>query len=89
MLAAARRFKEAREVLLVRASAGEVLSDREIVEMHEAAFALMWATGTTDVRQAMDALHRFGTDSSHIPGQRGKKNLKVMFEEWGMGESCR
>jgi hypothetical protein len=81
MLAAARRCKEAWEALVVRGSAGQVLSDREIVEMHEAALALMWATRTTDVGHALDALRRFGTDDVHIiPGHRGQKKLEVMFE---------
>jgi hypothetical protein len=59
MIAAATRFKEAWESGMERSAGGEILSDREIVEMHEAALALIWATGTTDLQDALDVLHNF------------------------------
>jgi hypothetical protein len=58
MLAAAARFKEAWEADMRRSSSGAVLSDREIVEMHEAALALVWATGTTNLGEALDVMRQ-------------------------------
>jgi hypothetical protein len=59
MIAAATRFKEAWETGMKRSADGEILSDRDIVEMHEAALALIWATGTTSLQDALDVLHDF------------------------------
>jgi hypothetical protein len=64
MIAAARRFRESWELTMERGNGGEVLTDREIVEMHEAALALIWATGTTNLNDALDLLHRFESDRS-------------------------
>ena len=47
MLTAARRFRGAWEGDRERSAQGDVLTDPEIVEMHEAALGLIWATGTT------------------------------------------
>ncbi len=57
MLAAATRFKETWEAGMQRSADGEVLSDRDIVEMHEASLGLIWATGTMDMQEALDVFH--------------------------------
>ena len=59
MIAAATRFKEAWETGMRRSGEGVALSDLDIVEMHEAALALIWATGTTDLQGALDVLHEY------------------------------
>jgi len=56
-LAAAVRFKEAWEAGMQRSADGEVLTDRDIVEMHEASLGLIWATGTMNLQEALDAFH--------------------------------
>ncbi len=55
--AAALRFKEAWEAGMQRSADGEVLTDRDIVEMHEASLGLIWATGTMNLQDALDAFH--------------------------------
>jgi hypothetical protein len=40
-----------------RSADGEVLTDRDIVEMHEASLGLIWATGTMNLQEALDAFH--------------------------------
>jgi hypothetical protein len=59
MMAAAARCKEAWERVRLRSAAGAVLSDRDIVEMHEAALGLIWATGTNDLQAALDVFHQY------------------------------
>jgi hypothetical protein len=59
MLAAAQRFKYAWEGERERSFQGDVLSDRDIVEMHEAALGLIWATGTTNSQRALEVLREF------------------------------
>jgi len=58
MIAAATRFKEAWEAGMRRGQ-GMALTDLDIIEMHEAALALIWATGTTDLQGALDVLHEY------------------------------
>ncbi|HXQ75962.1 MAG TPA: hypothetical protein VN791_05650 [Acidimicrobiales bacterium] len=57
MIAAATRFKAAWEAGMRRSADGEVLTDRDIVEMHEASLGLIWATGTRDMQEALDVFH--------------------------------
>ena len=59
MIAAATRFKEAWDAGMRRGTDGVALTDLEIVEMHEAALALIWATGTTDLQSALAVLHDY------------------------------
>jgi hypothetical protein len=62
-MAAAGRFKEAWDTAKQRSETGTALSDRDIVEMHEAALGLIWATGTNDLQAALDVLHRHDAES--------------------------
>ena len=59
MIAAALRFKEAWETGMRRGGEGVDLSDLDIIEMHEAALGLIWATGTDDLQSALTVLHEF------------------------------
>jgi hypothetical protein len=64
MMAAAARFKEAWDTAKRRSDTGAVLSDRrDIVEMHEAALGLIWATGTNDLQGALDVFHRYEAEA--------------------------
>jgi hypothetical protein len=57
MLEAATRYRDAWEA--VRALPPEAeMSDRDLVEMHGAALALIWATGTQTLGDALALLHR-------------------------------
>ena len=58
MIAAATRFKEAWEEGMRRSADGDVFTDRDIVEMHEASLGLIWATGTQTMQEALDVFHR-------------------------------
>jgi hypothetical protein len=58
MIAAATRFKEAWEAGMRRGQ-GMALTDLDIIEMHEAALALIWATGAKDLQGALDVLHDY------------------------------
>ncbi len=56
MIAAATRFKEAWDVELCDGADGRPLRRLDVVELHEAALGLIWATGTTTLRDALDVL---------------------------------
>lgn len=58
MLAAAKRFKAAWEASMSRSADGVVLTDRDIIEMHETSLALIWATGTTNLEEALAVFHK-------------------------------
>jgi hypothetical protein len=58
MLAAAKRFKAAWEAGMSRSADGEVLTDRDIIEMHETSLALIWATATTNLEEALAVFHK-------------------------------
>jgi predicted transcriptional regulator len=58
MLAAAKRFKAAWEAGMARSADGEVLTDRDVIEMHETSLALIWATGTTNLEEALAIFHQ-------------------------------
>jgi hypothetical protein len=41
-----------------RSADGVVLTDRFIIEMHETSLALIWATGTTNLEEALAVFHK-------------------------------
>lgn len=59
IIAAATRLKEAWDVSLRRRIEGQGLSDADIVEMHEAALGLMWATKAATLQEALDVLNAY------------------------------
>jgi hypothetical protein len=56
-LEAATRYGAAWEAVRSRAS-GSALSDGDLIEMHGAALALIWATGTMHLEEALAILHK-------------------------------
>ncbi len=59
IIAAARRLKEAWDRAMARDGEGLIVAELDIVEVHEAALELIRATGTDNLEDALDALHRF------------------------------
>ena len=58
MLEAATRYRDAWEAVRRRRPGAEI-SDRDLVEMHGAALALIWATGTMNLGDALALLHEW------------------------------
>ena len=58
MLAAAKRYKEAMDASLTRATGGQATTPGDIVEMHESTLGLIWATHTTTLEEALNVLHQ-------------------------------
>jgi hypothetical protein len=56
MLEAAARYKDAWEA--VRWSPGAEMSARDLIEMQGTALALIWSTGTSNLGEALDLVHR-------------------------------
>jgi hypothetical protein len=62
IIAAATRFKEAWDSSLTDGGLRRRLSDFDVVEMHEAAVALMVATKTETLQEALDVLHSYDAE---------------------------
>jgi hypothetical protein len=67
MIAAATRFKEAWDVESGHDGGGQPLRRLDVVELHEAALGLIWATGTTTLRDALDVLTEFDASPEGNP----------------------
>jgi hypothetical protein len=59
MIAAATRFKESWDTAMRHHDEGAALSHRDVIEMHEAALGLIWATNTTTLEQALEVLNDY------------------------------
>jgi hypothetical protein len=62
IIAAATRFREAWNPSVGSGDGERALSDINIVEMHNAALALIAATDTESLQEALDALHAYEGD---------------------------
>lgn len=62
IIAAATRFREAWNPSARSGEEEGALSDIDIVEMHNAALALIAATNTDNLQEALDALHAYEGD---------------------------
>jgi len=58
IIAAAARFQRAWDAAMAGDGEGLIVSDLDIVEVHEAALELIGATGTHSLHEALEALHR-------------------------------
>ena len=59
IIGAARRFQTAWDRSMARNGEGLIVAELDIVEVHEAALELIRATGTDNLEDALDVLHRF------------------------------
>ncbi|HXQ62905.1 MAG TPA: hypothetical protein VN796_11265 [Acidimicrobiales bacterium] len=58
IIAAAARFQRAWDAAMAGDGEGLIVSDLDIVEVHEAALELIGATGTHSLHEALEALHQ-------------------------------
>jgi hypothetical protein len=56
MIAAATRLKESWETAMRSHHEGDAFTDADVIEMHEAALGLIWATNTNTLEQALEVL---------------------------------
>jgi hypothetical protein len=61
IIAAATRFQQAWERAMAHNGEGLIVSDLDIVEVHEAALELIRVTATTSLQEALDVVHHFDT----------------------------
>jgi hypothetical protein len=59
IIAAATRFQRAWDKAMAHNGEGLIVSDLDIVEVHEAALELIRATATNSLQEALEAVHQF------------------------------
>lgn len=59
IIAAATRFQRAWEKAMAHNGEGLIVSDLDIVEVHEAALELIQVTATGTLQEALDVVHQF------------------------------
>jgi hypothetical protein len=59
IIAAARRFQTAWDLAMAHNGEGLIVAELDIAEVHEAALELIRATGTDNLDDALEALHRY------------------------------
>jgi hypothetical protein len=59
IIAAASRFQRAWDKAMAHNGEGLIVSDLDIVEVHEAALELIEATATNSLQEALEVVHQF------------------------------